>query len=282
MRASTLLSALAAAICLLSGASAQLPSAATPVPLGRCQPFAMMGGSEITAGGAGTVVHRGSIAVSPSASITGNIKVEDGTIEQNTTPAKDCAVDEIIAYRDAQRATCTTRLTNFDLSGRTLYPGVYCASQILRLTSGSVTLDALGDLNAQWIFQASSSLITGTATSVVLANGANANNVFWQVTSSATLGPQSTFQGIILAYASITVNTYVTVTGRLFVQAAVTLAGGDQVTQPAKVTSIDTTPVYGSTGVAQPLLAIQLDTDAVAAAIAEARADVADTASSAN
>ena len=72
----------------------------------------------------------------------------------------------------------------------------------------------------------------------MLVNGANANNVFWVVGSSATLGTNSVFAGNILALTSITLNTGASIIcGRALAQnGAVTLdsntitlctAGGD-------------------------------------------------------
>ena len=50
-----------------------------------------------------------------------------------------------------------------------------------------------------FIFQTDSTLITGSASTVSLINGAQECNVFWQVGSSATLGTGSVFAGNILA-----------------------------------------------------------------------------------
>jgi hypothetical protein len=59
---------------------------------------------------------------------------------------------------------------------------------------------------------------------VVLANGAKACNVFWQVGSSATLGTNSVFKGNILALTSITITTGVNLEGRALARnGAVTL-----------------------------------------------------------
>ena len=59
---------------------------------------------------------------------------------------------------------------------------------------------------------------------MVLINGAQECNVFWQVGSSATLGTGSVFRGTILALSSITLNNSVTVHGRALARnAAVTL-----------------------------------------------------------
>jgi hypothetical protein len=59
---------------------------------------------------------------------------------------------------------------------------------------------------------------------VVLINGAQAGQVFWQVGSSATIGTYSDFVGTILASDSITADTGATVDGRLLaLTGAVTL-----------------------------------------------------------
>ena len=71
---------------------------------------------------------------------------------------------------------------------------------------GNLTLDAQGDANAVWIFQIGSTLVTTASVgNVILANGTQASNVFWQVGTSATIGTNTTFQGTILADTSISV-----------------------------------------------------------------------------
>jgi hypothetical protein len=82
------------------------------------------------------------------------------------------------------------------------------------LSAGNVTLDAQGNANAVFIFQVGSALTTLGSTQVVLAGGAQAKNIFWQVSSSATLGTNSIFEGTILSLQSITLDTGATLTGR--------------------------------------------------------------------
>ena len=102
-----------------------------------------------------------------------------------------------------------------DLGGQTLIPGVYTAATSLAIMSGNLTLDAQGDTNAVWIFQIGSTLVTTASVgNVMLANGAQAANVFWLVGSSATIGTGTTFQGTILAHTSITVTTGAVLNGR--------------------------------------------------------------------
>ena len=94
-------------------------------------------------------------------------------------------------------------------------PGVYQSLTSI-LVTGDLTLDGLGDPNAAFIFQSSSTVGAATGARILLVNGAKASNVFWQAGSSATLGGASQWQGNILAAADITMVTGATSCGRLF------------------------------------------------------------------
>ena len=112
----------------------------------------------------------------------------------------------------------------------TLYPGVYTFTSSAGLT-GSLTLDAQGDANAEWVVQIASTLTTASAYSVLLINGANACNVFWHICSSATLGTGNTFAGNVIAQAPITVTTGCSVDGGLYALTAALTLDTNAVTQ---------------------------------------------------
>lgn len=110
-----------------------------------------------------------------------------------------------------------------DLGGTTLAPGVYCSGSSVGVT-GPVTLNGVGDQNAEFVIRAASTLTT--AGSVVLINGAQARNVYWWVGSSATLGTGSEWQGNILALSTITLAGSVNLCGRALARnGAVSLSG---------------------------------------------------------
>jgi hypothetical protein len=101
-----------------------------------------------------------------------------------------------------------------ELGGRTLVPGTYkSVPTTYAITTGDLILDAQGDSNAFWVFQMGTSLTVGTPTahrSVLLLNGAQAKNVFWQVGSAATINGilgGGTMVGTIIAQAAISVST---------------------------------------------------------------------------
>ena len=111
-----------------------------------------------------------------------------------------------------------------ELGGSTLVPGVYNSQSGTFGITGTLTLDGQGDPDAVFIFQMQSTLVTASASVVLLTNGARACNVFWQVGSSATIGTSSSFVGTILALTSITLTTGATVDGRVLARnGAVTL-----------------------------------------------------------
>jgi hypothetical protein len=192
-----------------TAAGAAVPSA---VGLGTTDSFAGLAGSTIT--NTGPSVLHGSAGLSPGSAVTGFPPglVLNGSIHAADGVALQAKADLVTAYNDAAgRATDET--FSDDLGGKTLVSGVYGGGG-LGLT-GTLTLDAQGNPNSVFIFQAASTLITASSSNVALVNGAQACNVFWQVGSSATLGTASTMRGTVMALTSISATTGATIEGRL-------------------------------------------------------------------
>ncbi len=134
----------------------------------------------------------------------------------------------------------------------TFPPGCYSVTGAMDITSGTtVTLDATapgGDGGNVWVFKSSGALTTGASTagfpSIVLANGASANNVFWVPVGDTTIGANfapsatPTFVGNIFrgtaAGLSITLGHFTNLLGR-------TLAFGSTVTTDANTITVPTT-----------------------------------------
>jgi ice-binding like protein len=199
-----------------------VPPARTPsISLAASGSFAVLAGSGVT--NTGVSVLTGDLGSFPTPSITGLASLTlSGLNQAGGATAQQAKLDLATAYDAAASRPSTAPLAG-DLGGRTLGPGTYRSASSIGLT-GIVTLDGGGDPDAVFVFQAGSTLTTASASQVVLANGARACNVFWQVGSSATLGTGSTFRGSILALTSVTVTTGVTIAGRVLARnGAVTL-----------------------------------------------------------
>ena len=197
-------------------------SAAAAPTVGTEQSFAVLGGQTVT--NTGPSVITGNLGVSPGTAITGFPPGEViGETHAADAVALQAQADTTILYDDLASQPCTSDVTGADLGGRTLAPGVYCATSGLQLT-GALTLNAGGDPNAVWVFKAGSTLITASNSSVLLTGGANPCNVYWQVGSSATLGTNTSFVGNIVALTSIALTTGATLSGRALARnGAVTL-----------------------------------------------------------
>jgi hypothetical protein len=199
--------------------------ASAQISLGTAQNFGVLGGSTVTNTGATTV--NGNVGVSPGSAVTGFPPgiVVGGAIHSNDAVAMQAQNDLTTAYNNIAATPCTVDLTGQNLGGLTLTPGVYCFSSSAQLT-GALTLDALGNANALFLFKMGSTLTTASGSSVTVINngGSSCNKVFWQVGSSATIGTGSSFAGDILALTSITFTTGANSNGRALARnGAVTL-----------------------------------------------------------
>jgi hypothetical protein len=211
------------------GDEGQATTMAVAPPLGAADPFAVLGASTVT--NTGPTIVNGDLGISPGAACTGlpapctggGPGIVTGTIHAADATSLAAQNSITTAYNSLASQACNLVLTGTDLGGLTLTPGVYCFSSSAQLT-GTLTLNALGNPGAVWVFQIGSTLTTASSSRVVFINGGQACGAFWQVGSSATLGTTTNFSGNILALASITLNTGATSSGGLFARtAAVTL-----------------------------------------------------------
>jgi type VI secretion system secreted protein VgrG len=197
--------------------------------LGSADSFAVLGGSTVTS--IGNTVLNGDLGVSPGTAITGFYPpgiVVNGAIYAGESVAANAHSDAVIAYTILAGETPSQNLTGQDLGSRTLAPGVYHFDATAQLT-GILTLSGTGD----FVFQIGSTLGTAVGSSVSLINGAQADNVFWQVGSAATLGGGASFSGSILADTTITFGNGTSMSGRA-------LALGGAVNLDASVITIPT------------------------------------------
>lgn len=180
-----------------------------------------------------SLIYSSGAQLATSAQVTGNIFASDYGIPTpvNLTTAK---VDLTIAYNDAAGRTSTDIvLLSGNLGGLTLTPGLYKSSGSLEISSGDLTFDAKGNSNAVFIIQIASTFSTSSDRKVILAGGAKAANIFWQVGTSATFGTNSVLKGTIMADQSISLNTGVAVEGRLLARIGSVTLEGNTITNPS-------------------------------------------------
>jgi len=244
-----LLCAIFAQFLMIENAAAQQ----TSVPLGTASSYAVLAGSTVTNTGATTI--NGDVGLSPGTAVTG---FPPGTVVGTTRTAAAAAPAQaglVTAYNDAAGRTPVTTVAT-ELGGQTLVAGVYNSAAGTFGITGILTLDGQNDANAVFIFQAASTLTTAAgapgnpASQVVLINGAQPCNIFWQVGSSATLGTYSVFQGSILALTSITVTTGATINGRVLARNGAVTLDTNTIT-----TSVCAAPPVQGGGPTPPLLA---------------------------
>ena len=211
------------------------PSGPALIDLGCAAPFAALAGSTITSTGPSIIT--GNVGLSAGTALVGFPPgIINGTQEITTPTAASAKICLTSAFLDGQGRSLNVISLPGNLGGLTLAPGLYHNSISSGISgtgaNGILTLDAQGNANAVWIFQLGSTLTTDPATSIVLAGGAQAKNIFWIVGTSATLGTTSVFYGNILAQASITLNTGAVLNGRALTQVAAVSLDASTITKP--------------------------------------------------
>lgn len=212
------------------------------VDLGTAGDYAILSKSGISTTAGTTII--GDIGVSPIAAtaITGFSLTLDPSGQFSTSPliagqvfaadysaptpsALGVAVGDMqAAYTDAAGRSSPDylNLLGGNLDGQILSEGLYKWTSAVSITN-SVTINGGGDPNAVWIFQIDNRLTLTTGANIILSNGAQARNIFWQTAEGATLGANSHFEGILLTATDIAAQTGATLTGNLYAQTAVTL-----------------------------------------------------------
>jgi hypothetical protein len=214
-------------------ATVTLTSTTPPVAiadLGAASPNGIMAGTAVTCVTGGII--NADASVSPGNTVTGFGPCVITDVQHlGDAVAAQAQIDLTTAYNKLAALPCSpSNAITGNLGGTTKPAGVYCTASGIGVT-GTLTLDGGGDPNATFVFQAGSSLIT--AGNVILINGAQARNVYWQVGSSATIGTSSQWQGNILALTSITLVDDATLLGRALARnGAVSLGTNNIITLP--------------------------------------------------
>ena len=208
-----------------------------PVNLASCENFLLLAYSEITNTSINTQM-TGNIGVSPASgtfitgtlqsNMTGTIYTVDGLGPagniMDMVRLNNARNDLTAAYNDAAGRVTPDVIYGVaaNIGGLTLPPGLYKFNDSAAISGSSLTLS--GPASGVWIFQIASTLTVANGMRVVLAGGASAANIFWQVGTSATMGTTSHMEGTLMANASIAFQTLSSLNGRALARtAAVTL-----------------------------------------------------------
>ena len=196
------------------------------------------------------VCHHGRCGLSPAArsNITGLLADEvvgtmfaadDGsTVAIMLTAAQG---DLTTAYNDAAGRSPVPTGPFLDpgsgnLGGLNLVPGLYKFTGAALISGSDLTLT--GSASDVWVFQIGSSLDVANGIHLVLAGGAQASNIYWQVGTAATLGTGVIFKGNILANQSIALMTLATLDGRALARIAAVTLDSNAITVPNSATSV--------------------------------------------
>lgn len=222
----------------------------TTIDLTDADSFVILAGSTVV--NTGSSVVNGDLGLTPGSSVIGFPPgVLNGTEHVDDSIAVQAQNSLTTAYNDALGRTPATTIAT-ELGGTTKTTGIYSADSFE--ITGDLTLDAQGDPDAVFIFKSSSTLTTAHASRIVLINDAQSCNVFWQVSSSATLGTNSFFKGNILALESITLTTGANVRGRLLARnAAVTLDSNTVSRAICATPEVPTPPLISIQNIPTPL-----------------------------
>ena len=196
-----------------------------PVNLGSTGTFSAFGGAGVANTGASSFDRN--IGAAPGTPVSG-VNSDSSTGATGSTALNDLQT----AYDNAASRVATDTFAG-DQNGQTFVAGVRATDAAFGLT-GVLTLDGQGDANSVFIVQVHGALTTAAASVVRLVNGAQAGNVFWQVSDAATLGANSTFVGNLLAIGAITVGDGTQLIGRALAQGALTMAN-NKITVPEVV-----------------------------------------------
>jgi hypothetical protein len=155
-----------------------------------------------------------------SSLVTGQVFAADYLVD---TPVylTTAVADMMTAYNDgAGRTADYTELYTGDLSGKTLYSGVYMWSNNV-LINTDLTLN--GSSTDIFIFQIASTMTMAANTQITLTGGILPENIFWVVADTVAIGSGADFQGVILSMTNVSMGTGSTITGMIYAQTSVSL-----------------------------------------------------------
>lgn len=182
------------------------------VNLGTASTYSVLAKTGVT--NAGFTNLSGDLGLSTSGFITGFPPgIAAGATHDKDTAAGTAQTDLALAYNDAAGRTPTGTISGDLTLHAPFHAGVYRAAAATT-QSGAITLDGENNPNAVFIFQINAAMTTAASSTVILTNGAQASNVFWQVLGAASTGAGASFAGTIMAQGAIALGANTLLIGR--------------------------------------------------------------------
>jgi len=241
----------------IAGLAAATGTGPSTMHLDTAANFAVLAGSAITNADPSTHI-TGDVGSDPTPAVTGiTAAMVTGTLYTAVDPVTTQAKLDLDAAYGVAAGLTPDALLPTELGATTVTAGVYNSAAGTFGITGDVTLDGENHANAVFVFQMLSTLTTAASSHVLLINGAQSCNVYWQVGSSATLGASNTFRGNILAQTSITIGATTTIYGRALARDAAVTMGSDTITAEActPVPTPTPTPTVAPTPTPEPTVA---------------------------
>lgn len=168
----------------------------------------------------GLTVLNGDLGISPGSSVTGFPPgIINGNEFINDSIAATAQSDLFTLGNCLAVQVCTNNIGTADQAGQTLTAtdisgvNVFCSPSTI-LNTGVLTLDGNGDPDSVFIFQAQNGLTLSNGASILLINGAQAKNIFWEIDGPVSLGSASSFNGSVVGFTDISMGFGATMTGR--------------------------------------------------------------------
>ncbi len=197
----------------------------------------------------------GAVANTGVSTVTGNVgshagaiagfgtpSVLNGVIENANAVTAQASLDLAAACVQLQSLTAT--ITDHSgvfgsVDGETIFPGIYSIAAAVAIT-GELTLDAQGDPDAMFIFKITGALNSVAGATVLLANGASSDNVFWIAVGAVGLGANTTMIGTAIAYpGAVSLGAGGSMDGRLYATVGAIATNSFEATIPVPATTDD-------------------------------------------
>ena len=206
----------------------------------------------------------GAVANTGVSTVTGNVgsnagaiagfglpSVLNGVIENANAVTLQASLDLAAACVELQNipTTITDHGGIFgSVAGETIFPGVYNIGTAVAIT-GTLTLDAQGDPDAIFLFKITGALNSVAGATVLLANGASSDNVFWIAVGAVGLGAGTTMIGTAIGYpGAVSLGAGGSMDGRLYATVGAIATNSFEATIPVAIIADTTIPVITLAG----------------------------------